>query len=192
MPCRQRLRSKPSRLPTSRAKSEVGGVQDRQISLDVFVGRVAELSRVAEVVARVAAGQPWLVAIEGDPGMGKTTLARRCLTQADGLRVLSARADQAEAGLDFGLADQLFRATGSDSPVLSTGGGGPVPSSFAVGARLLEVLGGRQATGPVAIALPLRGVSAIDSEGKPFYDPQADRELFHAIRANVRPNVKLL
>jgi uncharacterized protein (UPF0261 family) len=48
------------------------------------------------------------------------------------------------------------------------------------------------ATGPVAIALPLRGVSAIDSEGKPFYDPQADRELFHAIRANVRPNVKLL
>jgi len=129
----------------------VGGVQDRQISLDVFVGRVAELSRVAEVVARVAAGQPWLVAIEGDPGMGKTTLARRCLTQADGLRVLSARADQAEAGLDFGLADQLFRATGGDSPVLPTGGGGSIPSSFAVGARLLEVLGGRQATGPVAI-----------------------------------------
>ena len=60
-----------------------------------------ELARVAEVFARVEAGQPWLVAIEGDPGMGKTALARRCLAQAPGLKVLSARGDQAEADLDF-------------------------------------------------------------------------------------------
>jgi len=52
-------------------------VQHRQVPLDVFVGRVAELAWVAEVLTRVEAGQPWLVAIEGDPGMGKTTLARR-------------------------------------------------------------------------------------------------------------------
>jgi len=55
------------------------GVQDRQVPLDVFVGRVAELAWVAEVLTRVRAGQPWLVAIQGDPGMGKTSLARRCL-----------------------------------------------------------------------------------------------------------------
>jgi len=54
-------------------------VQDLPAPLDVFVGRAAELERVAEVVSRVEAGQPWLVAIEGDPGMGKTALARRCL-----------------------------------------------------------------------------------------------------------------
>jgi uncharacterized protein (UPF0261 family) len=48
------------------------------------------------------------------------------------------------------------------------------------------------AAGPVTIALPLRGVSAIDKEGNPFYDADADRELFDAIRANVRPNVKLV
>ena len=47
--------------------------------------------RVAEVITRVEAGQPWLVAVEGDPGMGKTTLARRCLAQVADLRVLSAR-----------------------------------------------------------------------------------------------------
>jgi ATP-dependent Clp protease ATP-binding subunit ClpA len=70
-------------------------VQDRRAPLDVFVGRAAELAQVSEVVSRVAAGQPWLVTIEGDPGVGKTALVRRCLTGESGLRVLSARAGQA-------------------------------------------------------------------------------------------------
>jgi DNA-binding NarL/FixJ family response regulator len=127
------------------------GVQDGHAPLDVFVGRSAELARVAEVVARVEAGQPWLVAIEGDPGMGKTSLARRALAQALGLTVLSARGDQAETDLDFGLVDQLFRAAGGAwKPTLAAGGTDAADSSFAVGARLLEVVGEQQA-GPVAI-----------------------------------------
>jgi DNA-binding CsgD family transcriptional regulator len=129
-------------------------VQDRQAPLDVFVGRAAELARVAEVVARVEAGQPWLVAIEGDPGMGKTSLARRCLAQAPGLTVLSARGDQAEADLDFGLVDQLLRAAGGGwKPALATDGTHAAASSFAVGARLLEVVGEQQIAGPVAILI---------------------------------------
>ena len=120
---------------------------DRQIPVDLFVGRAAELASVAEVVTRVETGQPWLVAIEGDPGVGKTALARRCLSEATGLRVLSARADQAETDLDFGIVDQLLRAAGDVSqPVLATGGTDSPASSFAVGARLLEVVG-EQATG---------------------------------------------
>ena len=88
----------------------------------------------------------------GDPGMGKTALARRCLAEAPGLRVLPARAGQAEADLDFGLADQLFQAAGGVvEPVLSAGGNGTAASSFAVGARLLEVVGERLAAGAVAI-----------------------------------------
>jgi predicted ATPase len=90
-------------------------VQDRQTSLDPFVGRAAELARVAEVMARVETGQPWVVAIEGDPGVGKTSLARRCLAEVTGLRVLAARADQAETDLDFGIVDQLLRAAGDAS-----------------------------------------------------------------------------
>jgi DNA-binding CsgD family transcriptional regulator len=129
-------------------------VQDRQVPLDVFVGRAAELARIAEVVSRVAAGQPWLVAIEGDPGVGKTALARRALTQAADLRVLSARAGQAETDLDFGLVDQLLRAAGDPGRSdLRAGGAGLPASSFAVGARLLEVVGEQQATGPVAIVI---------------------------------------
>jgi DNA-binding CsgD family transcriptional regulator len=127
-------------------------VQDRRAPLDIFVGREAELDRVAGVVALVESGQPWLVAIEGDPGVGKTSLARRCLAQARGLRVLSARGDQGETDLDFGLVDQLFRAAGGAiAPVPPADGTGPAASSFTVGARLLEVVGAQQAAGAVAI-----------------------------------------
>jgi DNA-binding NarL/FixJ family response regulator len=128
-------------------------VQDWQAPLDVFVGREAELGRVAEVITRVESGQPWLVAIEGEPGMGKTTLARRCLAQACGLRVLSARGGQAEADLDFGIVDQLLRTAGSGIPPVLAGWNGSPASSFAVGARLLEVVGEQQAAGPVAIVV---------------------------------------
>jgi hypothetical protein len=42
-----------------RVKSPPGyaeSVEDRQVPLDLFVGRAAELARVTEIVARVAAG----------------------------------------------------------------------------------------------------------------------------------------
>jgi predicted ATPase len=136
----------------------VGRVQDRRVPLEVFVGREGELAQVADVLARVAAGQPWLVAIEGDPGIGKTTLARRCLAQVPDLKVLSARGGQAETDLEFGLVDQLLRASGDASrPTVAAGEAVPIfgspASSFAVGARLLEVVGEQQATGPVAIVI---------------------------------------
>jgi len=121
-----------------------------QPQLDLFVGRDAEFARVAEVVTRAKAGQPWLVAIEGEPGMGKTTLARRCLAAASGLRVLSARADQAETDLDFGLADQLLRSARGAVPAAGTD---PADSSFAVGARLLQAVGELQAAGAVAVVV---------------------------------------
>jgi uncharacterized protein (UPF0261 family) len=47
-------------------------------------------------------------------------------------------------------------------------------------------------TGPVAILLPLQGVSAIDAEGKAFWDPEADAALFEAIRRTVAKNVELI
>jgi uncharacterized protein (UPF0261 family) len=47
------------------------------------------------------------------------------------------------------------------------------------------------ARGPVALFLPLRGVSMISTEGGPFHDPVADAALFQAIREHVGPNVEL-
>ena len=48
------------------------------------------------------------------------------------------------------------------------------------------------ARGPVALLVPLRGVSMIDKEGGPFWWPEADRALFQSIRDTVAPPVKLI
>jgi uncharacterized protein (UPF0261 family) len=41
------------------------------------------------------------------------------------------------------------------------------------------------ARGPVALFVPLRGVSMIDSEGQPFHDPEADAALFRGVRETI-------
>ncbi|MGW7680997.1 Tm-1-like ATP-binding domain-containing protein [Kribbella sp. NPDC054772] len=56
-----------------------------------------------------------------------------------------------------------------------------------LGRRLASRL--NAATGPVALFLPLRGVSAIAVEGGVFHDPAADAALFDAIRETVDPPV---
>lgn len=48
------------------------------------------------------------------------------------------------------------------------------------------------ARGPTAILMPLKGVSAIDADGGPFWWPEADAALFQSIRNWVGPSVKLL
>jgi uncharacterized protein (UPF0261 family) len=48
------------------------------------------------------------------------------------------------------------------------------------------------ASGRTAILLPLKGVSAIDKEGGPFWWPEADSALFQSIRNWVAPGVRLI
>ena len=60
-------------------------------------------------------------------------------------------------------------------------------------AELGRIIAGKlgRARGPVSLFVPLKGVSAIDVEGGPFYDPVADEALFEALRANLSDNVQL-
>jgi uncharacterized protein (UPF0261 family) len=55
--------------------------------------------------------------------------------------------------------------------------------SAAIGADIARKLSA--ATGPVAVLLPARGVSAIDKAGQPFDDPAARRALHDAIRSGL-------
>ena len=45
------------------------------------------------------------------------------------------------------------------------------------------------ATAPVAVFLPLKGVSMLDSEGGEFWNPAADSACFDAIRQNLRDDI---
>jgi uncharacterized protein (UPF0261 family) len=45
------------------------------------------------------------------------------------------------------------------------------------------------AKGPVAVLVPLRGVSMLDSPGGPFWDPEADCSCFEAIKRNLRGDI---
>ena len=46
-----------------------------------------------------------------------------------------------------------------------------------------------RSTGPVAVYLPLRGLSAISAPGGVFHLPEADQELFRALRLNLRAGI---
>jgi DNA-binding CsgD family transcriptional regulator len=122
---------------------------------DVFVGRETEVARFAQVVERVQRGEPWLVTVEGESGIGKTALVRRCLPSSTGRPPLWARADPSESDAELGVVGQLLR--GVEDRILRRY---PLlrrevdsSSSFAVGAQMLGVVGDLQADGPVVLVV---------------------------------------
>ena len=48
------------------------------------------------------------------------------------------------------------------------------------------------ATGPVAVYIPLKGVSEIDLEGKPFYSPEAMDSFVSNLKANLRDDIPVV
>ncbi len=59
-----------------------------------------------------------------------------------------------------------------------------------MGRRTAERL--NRATGPVTVLIPLRGVSAIDKVGGPFYSPEALEAYRRGLKAVLSPNVRLV
>jgi len=60
----------------------------------------------------------------------------------------------------------------------------------AIGEIIAEKL--NDADGPVAMYLPLSGVSMLDIEGEEFHDPEADAALFDALRGNLDEAVEVV
>jgi uncharacterized protein (UPF0261 family) len=58
-----------------------------------------------------------------------------------------------------------------------------------IGQRIAEKL--NAAAGPAMVLFPLRGVSALDKEGGPFFDPAADNALLEALRKYLEPAIAL-
>jgi uncharacterized protein (UPF0261 family) len=60
--------------------------------------------------------------------------------------------------------------------------------------RLGEIMGRKlsRSKGPAAVYIPLRGFSAVDAEGQPFFDPDADRAFVEALKSNLPPHIPVI
>jgi ATP/maltotriose-dependent transcriptional regulator MalT len=120
---------------------------------DPFVGRAEELALLDAEMQRVSSGQPRLVWLTGEAGIGKTSLVRRLVGGLSGVRVLWAGGDENETDLPYGVVNQLL----SDLPASEPGSGlaalRPDADPLAVGADLLSELGTLQTSGPVLVVI---------------------------------------
>jgi DNA-binding CsgD family transcriptional regulator len=134
-----------------------------------ILGRDAERERLARFVVGPS---PAMFLVEGEPGIGKTTLWRSgaALAERSGMRVLALRPGEAERPLAFAglaglLTDPLLNATlpaipeprrrALDAALLRDGspGRGPDADPGTVGLAVLSVLGLLAAPAPVLVAL---------------------------------------
>jgi DNA-binding CsgD family transcriptional regulator len=86
--------------------------------------REAELELLGGLVAGAGAGEGALVVVEGQAGVGKTSLLRAAARrgEAEGLRVLRGRGSELDRAFAFGLVRQLFEVEVAGEPELLTGG----------------------------------------------------------------------
>ena len=149
-----------------------------------FVGRAAELAVLHRALCEAREGQSAIVAVEGEPGIGKTRLLHRFAAEAPDLEVLWASGDEAEMSLDYGVAEQLWAAVPAglavDGPPPATG---PAAGGFAVGAALLDVLGALQQKGTAA---------AVVVDDLQWADLPSARALLFALRRLRRDNILVL
>ena len=111
----------------------------------VFVGRAAELAVLGAAAAAVArCGQPEVVLVEGEAGIGKSTLLARFVSGVAGATVLRGSGDEAERRLPYGIVCQLVasaQGAGGSPPTLLASELSDGIDPFAVGAELVVWLG---------------------------------------------------
>ena len=109
---------------------------------EVFVGRGRELAVLTGLAARARADQPRVVLIEGDAGMGKSSLLAKFVPAVGGAAVLRASGDEGESKLGYGVISQVVsaaRSLGVATPALLRGELVDSVDPLAVGAELLSV-----------------------------------------------------
>jgi DNA-binding CsgD family transcriptional regulator len=111
-----------------------------QVTTGRFVGRTQELARLHQLLARAVDGQPLLVVIGGEAGVGKTRLAEQlaAAAQEQGVRVLGGGCvPLGEEGLPFGPVIQALRGLADLDPAELQAVAGPARQELA---RLLPDL----------------------------------------------------
>jgi DNA-binding CsgD family transcriptional regulator len=73
----------------------------------VFVGRLPELGALRAALTAASAGEPQIVLIQGEAGIGKSSLVSEFLGGRRGAPVVAASGEEAEAFLPYGVVQQL-------------------------------------------------------------------------------------
>lgn len=115
-----------------------------------FVGRSRELAVLRHELEQARAGEPRLVWLTGEAGIGKTSLIRHFLEGVPGVPTLFASGDENEAALPYGVVAQLVADLPDPAPQPELR---PDHDPLAVGADLLAALGTLEASGPLVVVV---------------------------------------
>ncbi len=112
-----------------------------------LVGRAGELALLRESWMAARDGRPWVVVVEGEPGIGKTALLRQFVREAGAVSVVWVSGEVSESGLEFGVAKQLLdllpvSALGADSA-----------DAFSVGSTVLAGISALEEGGPIVVVM---------------------------------------
>ena len=125
----------------------------------VFVGRLLELAALRAALAAARAGEPQVVLIQGEAGIGKSSLVSEFLDSQQGVPVVAASGEEAEAFLPYGLAQQLAAGAAAISAGALAGlellcqGPGADADPLRVGVELLALLSCLQEDEAVAVVI---------------------------------------
>ena len=148
-------------------------------SAGVFVGRAAELGVLTEALGAAQAGQPRVVLIEGESGIGKSALILEFLRATREVPVITASSEESEAVLPYGLVQQLVAGAVAQSPNVAAGlkllshGPPATANPLAVGVEILALISAVQNG---------RGAAALVIEDLQWADLQSARALLFAYR----------
>jgi DNA-binding CsgD family transcriptional regulator/tetratricopeptide (TPR) repeat protein len=118
---------------------------------EVFVGRQQELNALAAALSEVSTGEPRFVLIQGEAGIGKSSLIAKFLAGHPNVPVVTASGEESEAFLPYGLVQQLA-VSGARISASARGGldllsQDPLPANadpLAVGVELLALVSNLQ------------------------------------------------
>jgi tetratricopeptide (TPR) repeat protein len=151
----------------------------------VFIGRAGELDRLSGLLAEATAGTPRIAIIEGEAGLGKSSLITAFLARHLDTPALAASGEAAEQELPWGMVRQLAHRADSDLltgfPLLA---GGPAASAdpLSVGEELLGLLAAGSAAGGLLGAGSAAGGLIVVIEDLQWADQLSARALLFACR----------
>jgi DNA-binding CsgD family transcriptional regulator len=144
----------------------------------VFVGRQLELAALSAALAAARASDPQVVLIEGEAGIGKSSLVSEFFGNTPSVPVVTASGEEAEAFLPYGVVEQLTAAAVAVAADALPGlqllsyGLCPDADSLRVGVELLALISSLQASEAAAVVI----------EDLQWVDPASARSLLFAFR----------